>query len=205
MSDMYLEEVVHLGDDASKMLFEACKATWPNREGLYGEVNADMENFRGWRNWSILPLLEVKKPKGLIFDQQADGIGTKVKVSQGSSSYSDAGLDLMAMAADDAAARGMEPVLVTTGLNVNRFTDENKPYMEQLARGGVRAANVARVALYGGETAVLGDLVGGYGNPDRHLHFTWEATVHAVGHKKRFVDNTDVQPGMAIIGLRETR
>lgn len=203
MSDTYLEQVVHLGDDASKMLFEACKATWPNREGLYGEVNADLENFRGWRNWSIAPLLEVEEPEGLIFDQQADGIGTKVRVSQGSSSYTDAGSDLMAMAADDAAARGLEPILVTTGLNINKFTDENKQWMEQLAHGGIRAANIARVALYGGETAVLGDLVGGYSNPNEHLHFTWEATVHAVGHKKRFIDNIGIRPGMAIVGLRE--
>lgn len=203
MREQYLEQVVELGDDASRMLFEACKATWPIREGKYGEVDADMENFRGWRNWSIAPLLGVKEPEGIIFDQQADGIGTKVRIAQGSSSYTGAAMDLIAMAADDAAARGLEPVIVTTGLNVNKFTQENTPFMEQLAQGAIRAANIARLSLYGGETAVLGDLVGGYGNSDKHLHFTWEATVHAVGHKQRFVDNTQVRPGMAIVGLKE--
>lgn len=203
MSDAYLEQVVNLGDDASKMLFVACKATWPIREGKYGEVIADMDNFRGWRHWSIMPLLEVPEPEGLIFDQQGDGIGTKVKVSQGTSSYKGAAFDLTAMAADDASAKGLEPVLMTTGLNVNRFTDRNKPYAEQLAQGAVLAARTARLALYGGETAVLGDLVKGYGSPDVNLHFIWEGTVHAVGHKSREIDGSKVRPGMAIVGLNE--
>ena len=203
MTDTYIEQVVNLGDDASRMLFEACKATWSVRDGSYGEVIADTENFRGWRHWSILPLLEVPKPEGLIFDQQGDGIGTKVIVSQGSSSYRGAAMDLTAMAADDAAAKGLEPVLMTTGLNVNKFSDQNKPYAQQLAEGAIEAARTARMALYGGETAVLGKLVKGYGSPVRNLHFTWEGTVHAVGHSEREITGKDVRPGMAVVGLRE--
>jgi phosphoribosylformylglycinamidine cyclo-ligase len=203
MSDAYLEQVVNLGDDASKMLFRACKATWDVREGKYGEVIADEENFRGWRHWSILPLLEVPEPEGLIFDQQGDGIGTKVIVSQGTSSYRGGGMDLTAMAADDAAAKGLEPIIMTTGLNVNKFTDRNKPYAEQLAQGGIAASRRARLALYGGETAVLGNLVGGRGNPNINLHFIWEGTVHAVGHEKRQIDGSKVRPGMAVVGLQE--
>ncbi len=203
MSETYLHDVVELGDEASKMMFNACVATWPIRDGKYGQVNADLENFRGWRNWSAAPLLEVPRPEGIIFDQQGDGIGTKVRVTQQDSSYQGAAYDLTAMAVDDAAARGLEPVLMTTGFNVNRFTDENKPFMAQLARGAYEAAMVARVALYGGETAVLGNLVGGYGNPSKHLHYIWEATVHAAGHQERFVDGSQIQPGMALVGLHE--
>lgn len=203
MSDAYLEQVVNLGDDASKMFFVMCKATWDVRAGKYGEVIADENNFRGWRHWSLLPLLEVPQPEGLIFDQQGDGIGTKVIVSQGSSSYLGGGMDLTAMAADDAAAKGLEPVIMTTGLSVNKFSDRNKPYAEQLAQGGIKAARTARLALYGGETAVLGNLVGGYGSPDINLHFIWEGTVHAVGHETRQIDGSKVRPGMAIVGLGE--
>ena len=206
MKDSYLEQVVELGDDASRMLFEACKATWSIREGRYGQVNADLDNFRGARHWSIAPLLEMEPENlaGIIFDQQADGIGTKVLVSQRSSSYGGAAFDMLAMAADDAAAKGFEPVLVTTVLDVNRFTDRNKPQARELALGAVEAARKARVALYGGETAVLGSIIGGYGNPDKHLHFSWSGTVHAVAHKNRVIDGTEVRPGMAIVGLQET-
>lgn len=213
IGDAYLGEVVHLGDDASKMLFGACKATWDIRAGKYGEVLADENNFRGKRRWGLSALMHMMDPdnieaglaalEGIVFDQQGDGIGTKVRVSQGSSSYRGAASDLTAMAADDAAAQGLEPVIMTTGLNVNKFTAQNTPYMEQLAQGAILAARRARVALYGGETAILGDLVGGYGSPDRHLHFTWEGTVHAIGHTSREIDGRNVQPGMAIVGLRE--
>jgi phosphoribosylformylglycinamidine cyclo-ligase len=204
MSDTYLEQVVRLGDDASEMLFKACKATWYLREGQYGEVNADLENFRGDRGWSIAPLLGIPSPEGIVFDQQADGIGTKVKVSQMTSSYEGAAYDMAAMAGDDAVIKGFVPVLMTTVLDVNKFTDQNTPYAEQLATGAIGAAQRARMALYGGETAILGDIVGGYGSPDRNLHFSWSGTVHAIAHKERKIDGKSVLPGMAIVGLRET-
>ena len=203
MSERYLEEVVGLGDDASQMLFEGCKATWSIREGQYGEVIADLDNFRGERHWSDRPLQEIPRPEGIVRTQEADGIGTKVRVSQMTSSYEGAPSDLMAMANDDPASKGYEPVIVTTSLAVNRITDRNGQYMEQLARGAVRSARISRTALYGGETAILGNLIGGYGSPEINLHFIWDATVHALGHEERIVDGTSVKPGMAIVGLRE--
>ncbi len=203
MSEAYLEEVVNLGDKASDMLFEGCKATWSIRAGKYGEVHADLENFRGERHWSDAPLQGVPHPEGIVRTQEVDGVGTKVRVSQMSSSYEGAALDLMAMASDDPAAKGYEPVIVTTSLAINRITDRNGGFMEQMARGAVRSARLARTALYGGETAILGNLVGGYGSPDIHLHFIWDATVHAVGHEERIVDGSGISPGMSIVGLRE--
>jgi len=201
MNDTYHEQVITLGDDASKMLYEACKHTWENRAGRYGEVVADVDHFRGSRSWSDAPLLEVPRPEGLINSQEADGIGTKVLVSQRTSRYNTAAFDLLAMAADDPAAKGFEPVIVTTNLDVNRLNSHLTQYMQQLALGAIEAAKDARVALFGGETAVLGDLVRGYGNPDRNLHFLWSATVHAKGHRERLVDGRDIKPGMALVGL----
>src|SRR4051812_49256773 len=109
--DDYRARVIDLGDDASRMLYEACKYTWPNREGKYGEIEATVDHFRGSRSWSDAPLLEMPKPKGFRNSLETDSIGTKILVTQMTSKYDTAGDDLVAMAADDAAAKCFEPVV----------------------------------------------------------------------------------------------
>ena len=49
MTDAYANAGVNLelGNDASKVLFEAAKLTWENREGRLGEVVELSENFSG--------------------------------------------------------------------------------------------------------------------------------------------------------------
>jgi phosphoribosylformylglycinamidine cyclo-ligase len=202
MSD-YRREVIDLGDKASAMLYEACKFTWPNRAGQYGEIRSGVDHFRGYRSWDLAPLLEVPEPEKIEFGQETDGIGTKVKVSQRTSTYSGSAFDLTAMAADDAAARGYEPVIMTTDLNVNRFTPENTKHMQQLGSGIVAACRRARIALFGGETAIIGELVGGFGDPSKELWFDWSGAVHAAGHKDRIIDGSEIRPGMSVVGFKE--
>lgn len=199
----YRASVIELGDDASEMLYQACKYTWPNREGKYGEILADVDHFRGSRSWSDAPLLEMPSPEGLINSAEVDGIGTKIKVTQMTSRYDTAADDLIAMAADDAAAKGFEPAVFVTALAVNRLNDRLTPYAEALARGAVRAAARARIALFGGETAILGNMIGGYGNPEFRLHFDWTATVIAKAHRERLIDGRAIEPGMSLVGFRE--
>lgn len=201
MSD-YHREVVSLGDNASEMLYEACKLTWPNRQGKFGEVEAGVDHFRGARTWSDAPLFDVPKPKGLVNCLDNDGIGTKVLVSQRTSRYDAAAFDLLAMGADDPASKGFEPVVFVTDLNVNTL-DGHEQHMEQLALGAVQAAKIGRMAMFGGETAVLGDIIKGYGSPQRNLHFVWGAAIVAKGHRERVIDGHDLEAGMALVGLYE--
>ncbi len=203
MSDTYREAVINLGDDASDMIYHANTYTWPNRTGKYGEVVADIDHFRGMRFWTDGPLYEMPEHQKLVNSLETDGIGTKIKISQMTSLYDTAAFDLFAMCIDDAAIRGFEPAVINTSLAVNRLNDHLKKYMEQLANGMIMAAKVGRVAVFGGETAILGNMIRGYGNPDLHLHYDWTATAVAKGHPDRLVDNTKIEPGMALVALRE--
>lgn len=205
MSEAYREAGVNLelGDILSKMLYEASKNTWPNREGVYGEIRTAHDSFSGLRSWGIQPLLEVPEVDKLEFDQDADGIGTKVEVSQRTSTYETAAHDLFAMTCDDPAARGFEPVIVTTVFDVNKLNDSMRPSMRQLASGMVEAAAKAKVAVKGGEAAELGACVGGYGDPEHVLQYNWSATVHAVGHRARLISGQDIRPGDSLVAFRE--
>ncbi len=199
----YREQVIDLGDDASEMLYRANKYTWANRAGLYGEVIADVDHFRGMRFWTDAPLYNMPEHEKLVNSLETDGIGTKIKVTQATSRYDTGAFDLFAMTIDDAAIGGYEPAVVNTYLAVNRLNPHLAQYMEQLANGMVNAARIGRVAVFGGETAILGNMIGGHGNPDLRLLYDWAATVVAKGHPDRLVNNTGIKPGMALVAFRE--
>lgn len=202
MSD-YREQVIDLGDDASEMLYRANKLTWSNRAGQYGEVVANVDHFRGMRIWTDAPLYDLPEYEKFVNCMETDGIGTKIKVSQKTSLYGTAAYDLFAMAIDDAAIKGFEPAVVNTSLAVNSLNEHLAKYMEQLAIGMIEAARIGRVAVFGGETAILGDMIHGYGNPLRRLHYDWTATAVAKAHPDRLINNTKIKPGMALVALRE--
>jgi len=87
-----------------------------------------------------------------------DGVGTKLLVAAAVDDYSTVGIDCLAMNANDLVAQGVEPVAFVDYLAVERPDEETA---EQLGEGLRRGATEADVALVGGETAVLPDIVSG--------------------------------------------
>jgi phosphoribosylformylglycinamidine cyclo-ligase len=206
MSEAYAAAGVDLNasNQLSDLLYEAAKRTWVNREGKFGEIRAAHDSFHATRSWGLEPLLAAPEPEKIEFNLDADGIGTKVEISQREATYNTAGFDLLAMGADDPAAHGFEPVTATTVLAVNSLREQFRPDLEQLAEGMVAAAAQAGVAIKGGETAVMGRKIGGYGSLKRHLHYDWSATVFSVAHRDRMITGNEIRPGDSLIALRES-
>jgi phosphoribosylformylglycinamidine cyclo-ligase len=87
-----------------------------------------------------------------------DGVGTKLLVAAAVDDYSTVGIDCMAMNVNDLVAQGVRPVAFVDYLAVDAPDDATA---EQLGEGLARGAERAGVALVGGETAVLPDIVDG--------------------------------------------
>jgi phosphoribosylformylglycinamidine cyclo-ligase len=87
-----------------------------------------------------------------------DGVGTKLLVAEAVDDYSTIGIDCLAMNVNDLVAQGVEPVAFVDYLAVEQPDEETA---EQLGEGLRRGASEAGVALVGGETAVLPDIVSG--------------------------------------------
>ena len=87
-----------------------------------------------------------------------DGVGTKLLVAAAVDDYSTVGIDCLAMNANDLVAQGVEPVAFVDYLAVEQPEEETA---EQLGEGLRRGATEADLALVGGETAVLPDIVSG--------------------------------------------
>ncbi len=87
-----------------------------------------------------------------------DGVGTKLLVAEALADYSTVGIDCIAMNVNDLVAQGVEPVAFVDYLALE---DPDDAVTEQLGQGLARGADLADVALLGGETAVMPDVISG--------------------------------------------
>jgi phosphoribosylformylglycinamidine cyclo-ligase len=186
---------IELGDDVSKMLYEASKLTHENRPGLLVEFH---ESFSGLR---AIPASVLKDLGNMYINLAFDGVGTKVEVAERLDDHSVVAHDLFAMVCDDAVVRGAEPVAIGSILDVRHLNDDEhtRTAVGQLAKGYVAAARAAGVVVVNGEVAELGDRVGGYGD----FNYNWGATVLWFAHKERILTGHQIQPGDTLIGLAE--
>ena len=87
-----------------------------------------------------------------------DGVGTKLLVAEAIDDYSTIGIDCIAMNANDLIATGVEPVAFVDYLAVETPDEETS---EDIGAGLRTGAERAGVALVGGETAVMPDVIKG--------------------------------------------
>ncbi|MFA5995784.1 MAG: AIR synthase-related protein [Patescibacteria group bacterium] len=183
---------IELGDDVSKILYNAAKATWQNRAGKLGEVIVPFDDFSGVRAINVGNL-----PAGTLMNIGFDGVGTKVEIAERVGDHSTMAFDLLAMVCDDAVVRGAEPVLVGSILDVNSLSLEA---VKQLAIGYVAAAKQANVAIVNGEVAELGSRVHGYGA----FNYNWGAAVVWFVHKDKMFTGKEIKIGDSVVALQET-
>ena len=87
-----------------------------------------------------------------------DGVGTKLLVAEAIDDYSTIGIDCMAMNVNDLLATGVEPVAFVDYLAVEAPDEATG---EDIGAGLRESAKRAGVALVGGETAVMPDIIEG--------------------------------------------
>jgi phosphoribosylformylglycinamidine cyclo-ligase len=196
----YARAGVHLdlGDAASRLLYEAARQTWAQRQGRFGEVIIPHDDFSGLRGIAVGAL-----PPDTVMGIGFDGIGTKIEIAERLRIWNTLAFDLFAMVCDDAVVQGAEPVLIGSVLDVRTLGSTTISHLDiiaQLAEGYVAAARAARVAVLNGELAECGPRISGYGP----FNCTWSAGVVWFARRTRLLSGAAVRPGDAIVGLAET-
>jgi len=87
-----------------------------------------------------------------------DGVGTKLLVAEALGDYSTVGIDCIAMNVNDLVAAGVTPVAFVDYLAVDEPSEE---FSEQVGEGLAAGSDEADIALVGGETAVMPEVVSG--------------------------------------------
>ncbi|MBT7088525.1 hypothetical protein HN928_06160 [bacterium] len=189
---------IELGDDVTKILYNAAKQTWVNRKGKLGELIVPFDDFSGVRAIDVSNL-----PTGTLMNIGFDGVGTKMELAERINDHRTIAYDLFAMVCDDAVVRGAEPVLIGSILDVNALGKDNETYLaqiKQLAEGYIKAAKCANVAIVNGEVAELGNRVNGFGP----FNYNWGSTLVWFANKDRLFTGREIQSGDYLVGLRET-
>lgn len=169
--------------ECSRILYEAMKQTWENRRDLQGEIDSFVQIFPG------LPISFLRS-QVIGLGLNPDGIGNKIEVAERLSSatgdfsfHRTLAKDLFAMKCDDSACRFQEPFAVATVLETNK---PNTELVGELANGMVDAAKSANVAVVGGEYAVEGRRVKGYGE----YNYNWSGIALGIFDAANFRLNT---------------
>ncbi len=199
---------IEIGDNVSKIMYEASKLTHDNRPGLVQDVGGTFSGFKAMDGAYFGDISDLHFSIGL------DGVGTKVEVAERIEDHSTVAYDLFAMICDDAVVRGSEPLAVGSIFDVRQLEDSDyqQKALTQLASGYVGAAQEAGVVVVNGEVAELGNRIGGYppdavmhfrGRQDTALNYNWGGVVMWFAHKERVITGHKVQPGDSLIGLAE--
>jgi phosphoribosylformylglycinamidine cyclo-ligase len=132
-----------------------------------------------------------RRYKDPVLVSGTDGVGTKIKVAKEVGKFSTIGIDLVAMCVNDVLCLGAEPLFFLDYIAMDR---DDPPRLAELVRGVSDGCVESRMALLGGETAIMPGI---YGPGD----FDMAGFCVGVIERTRIIDGTAIRPGDKIIGL----
>jgi phosphoribosylaminoimidazole (AIR) synthetase len=202
LSTIYKQDGVNvpLGDLFSREAYDVCQSTFGNSP--FVKVHDLSEGlFRGPRGYTLDSL-----PKGCVFTQTADGVGTKSIVVSASGHLHGAARDLVAMCCGDITRYGGLPLTFVNILDVNSLGPDPGHVtfhaFSRLIRGLGKVADEQRLVMLGGEVAELGVCVGS-DNPKAVTKFNWGGVATGVYHPDRMILGNTLAPMQAVVALRE--
>ncbi|MBI2529482.1 MAG: phosphoribosylformylglycinamidine cyclo-ligase [Candidatus Rokubacteria bacterium] len=127
-----------------------------------------------------------------------DGVGSKVLIAEMLDRYDTIGIDCVAMNVNDAICVGAEPISFLDYIAIESATPR---VLEEIAEGLYRGAELAGVAIVGGEISQIPDIIKGHG-PGRGLDVVGMCA--GIVPLSRIILGREVTPGDIIIGVRSS-
>ena len=126
----------------------------------------------------------------------SDGVGTKVLVAQLMNRFDTVGVDCVAMNVNDIICVGARPIGFVDYIALRQ---PNEELLEEIAKGLLQGAKQSEMAIVGGETAVLPDVISG----DSENAFDLAGTVMGVVKEKPILGSS-VKQGDVIVGVESS-
>jgi phosphoribosylformylglycinamidine cyclo-ligase len=133
---------------------------------------------------------------GKILSIHTDGVGTKILVAQQMEKYDTIGIDCMAMNVNDIICVGSRPVGY---LSYVALQNTNDHLLREITKGLVTAAKLSNVAIIGGETAILPDII--TGKKEKYNFDLAGMVMGIVDDKRKLVLGNRIKTGDVIIGI----
>jgi len=155
----------------------------------HSAINKDWSVWSGFGHYAGLIEFQSK-----VFALHTDGVGTKIIIAQLMKKFDTVGIDCVAMNVNDVICVGAMPIGF---LDYIALKKPNGYLVRELAKGLAKGAKQSNVAIVGGETAILSDLL----NEKEENTFDLVGSVFGVADKKSLVMGNKVSQGDIIIGL----
>lgn len=126
----------------------------------------------------------------------SDGVGTKVLVAQLMNRFDTIGIDCVAMNVNDVICVGARPVAF---IDYVALRQPNEALLQEIAKGLVEGARQSQMAIVGGETAVLPDVITGEGENAFDLAGMVMGLVRG-----RPIMGSAIRPGDVILGVESS-
>ncbi len=131
---------------AHEVLARKLESTFRTRKGKLGQPIFPIGHYAG--------LIDIGH--GQVLSLHVDSIGTKVIIAQMMRKYDTIGIDAVAICANDLICTGSEPIAF---LDYVAMSKPNPAIVAQIAEGIVGGAKQAGMAVVGGETAIVPELL----------------------------------------------
>src|SRR5438270_10116318 len=168
--------------ETHKLLARRLESTFATRKGKVG--------------WPIFPIGHyaglVDLGQGRVLSLHTDSVGTKVLIAQMMRKYDTIGIDCVAMCANDLICTGTEPI---SFLDYLAMAKHDSRIVEEIAVGLVEGAKQAGMAIIGGETAIVPDLL----SHDPGLDLVGMAA--GIGREEDLILGDEVRKGDALVGI----
>lgn len=170
-----------------KSLAKLLGPTFSNRAGRRGAPLIPIGHYAGL----------VKLGRNAALALHTDGVGSKVLIAQAMNKFDTIGIDCVAMTVNDLVCLGAEPIAILDYIALER---ENELLVSEIGKGLVEGARLASVAIVGGETAILGDVVKGINGDGFDLVSMGAGLVD----RSAVLDGSLVEAGDIIIGVESS-
>lgn len=134
-----------------------------------------------------------------IMTLHTDGVGSKILVAQAMNKYNTIGLDCIAMNVNDTVCLGATPVGYLSYVALEKTNDN---LLKEITKGLVKGAKISNMAIVGGETAILPDIITG-----QKKDYNFDLAGMVLGlleNKKKMILGDKVRAGDLIIGIRSS-
>src|SRR5260370_16127363 len=136
-------------------------------------------------------------PPGPPLALTTDGVGTKILLAREANRWEPIGVDCVANNVNDLICVGAVPLALLDYMAIDRIEEG---VLDEVARGLFLGAELAGIAIPGGEIAQIGEMLAksASGGPTLDLVGT---AIGAVPHERTPLDGGNVRPGDSVIGL----
>lgn len=125
---------------------------------------------------------------------KTDGVGSKTFIAQLMDKYDTVGIDCIAMNVNDIICVGARP---TTFIDYLALHKADRYLIEEIAKGLKKGADIAKVSIVGGETAIMPDMIKGV----KDKGFDLAGSALGIVHPSKVIKGDKIQEGDVLIGI----